>query len=626
MSDHSEREQSQYLTRWGRSLSTDSVLDEYPRPQLVREQWQNLNGKWRYAITLKRAPQPQHWDGEILVPFCIESALSGVARMLAPSERLWYQRYFNLNDSRQRTLLHFGAVDYECSVWINGGLAGSHSGGFDPFTIDISEFVDTGSNELVVAVTDPTSSGDQPRGKQHLKPQGIWYTPVSGIWQTVWLEQVPFAQHIEELQLNPSAGCDGVTLAAMLYRPSRNPELAVHFSISLNGQIVAETVGRTDRNVYLPVPDPQHWSPEHPTLYDVTATLLRIDNPLPDDNDKQAPAQLLRHLPLRGATEAECYLAAATDNSKHLDEVRGYFGLRSIEVGKHPETAQPTLLLNGEALFHLGTLDQGWWPDGLHTPPADSAMVYEIEYLKAAGFNTIRKHIKIESARYYYHCDRLGMMVWQDMPSGFLPAQFVAPNDENESLRTHRSSAAFGQELEAMIRCLGCHPSIVIWVLHNEGWGQFDSHALTERIRLLDSSRVINSNSGWRDMGTGDIIDRHDYQPEPTPPEADGLRARVIGEYGGIGWPMDEHLWNPEMRNWGYQTFHDATASKAAYRQATEAIISAFQNHGLSGAIYTQTSDVEGEVNGLITYDREIEKFPRQWLADMHVPLTQSKS
>jgi beta-galactosidase/beta-glucuronidase len=626
MTDHPQQQKSQYLTKWGRSLSEDSVLDEYPRPQLVRDQWQNLNGKWRYAIAPKRAPQPQHWDGEILVPFCIESALSGVARTFAPSERLWYQRRFNLNDSNQRTLLHFGAVDYECSVWINGGLAGNHTGGFDAFTIDITEYVDTGSNELVVAVTDPTSSGDQPRGKQHLKPQGIWYTPVTGIWQTVWLEQVPFAQHIEELQLDPSVDCDGVTLAAMLYRPSRDPVLAAHFSISLNGRIVAETVGRADRNVYLPIPDPQLWSPEHPTLYDVTATLLRIDNPLPDDNDQQEPAQLLRQVPLRGKTEAAFYAAAAIGSSERLDQVRGYFGLRRIEVGAHPKTAQPTLLLNGEARFHLGTLDQGWWPDGLHTPPADAAMVYEIEYLKAAGFNTVRKHIKIEPARYYYHCDRLGMMVWQDMPSGFLPAQFVAPNDEDEGLRTNRSSAAYGQELERMIRCLRPHPSILIWVLHNEGWGQFDSRALTERIRLLDSSRLINSNSGWRDMGTGDIIDRHDYQPAPTPPEADSIRARVIGEYGGIGWPMEKHLWDPEMRNWGYQTFNDAAASKAAYQQATEAIIAAFRNDGLSAAIYTQTTDVEGEVNGLITYDREVEKFPRQWLAQIHAPLTRSKS
>jgi hypothetical protein len=615
-----------YLTKWGSSLSEDAVLNEYPRPQMVREHWQNLNGKWQYSVTSKRSSQPQLWDGEILVPFCLESQLSGVARVLMPDERLWYRRHFKLGETSLRTLLHFGAVDYECSIWVNGGLVGAHSGGFDPFSVDITDFVDIGNNEVTVAVTDPSSAGDQPRGKQHLKPQGIWYTSVSGIWQTVWLEQVPLAQHIEELRLEVSADCDAVSVAALLNRPSRNPELAVHFSISLNGRIVAETVAPADRSVRVALPDAQLWSPAQPTLYDVTATLLRIDNPLPADNDDQKPAQLLRHVPLHGATEAACYADASVAGSKQLDQVRGYFGVRRIAVGTHPQSAQPTLLLNGEPLFHLGTLDQGWWPDGLHTPPADAAMVYEIEYLKAAGFNTIRKHIKIEPARYYYHCDRLGMLVWQDMPSGFIPAQFVAPNDEGEGLRTHHSSTAYGLELERMIRCLQPHPSIVMWVLHNEGWGQFDSHSLTKRIRLLDSSRIVNSNSGWLDMGTGDIIDKHDYQPQPTPPESDGSRALVIGEYGGIGWPLENHLWNPEMRNWGYQTFHNPTDANAAYEQVTQQIVNACRNHGLSGAIYTQTTDVEGEVNGLITYDRRVEKFPREWLALLHAPLTGPKT
>lgn len=618
------------LTRWGRAIDPHKVLDEYPRPQLARDQWQNLNGLWQYAITSKQAPAPISWEGEILVPFSVESPLSGVARTLSPTQRLWYRRTFTIQDaastvapagSGRRTLLHFGAVDFDCTIWINGGLVGSHTGGFDPFSMDISEFVRSDGNELLVGVTDPTSSGDQPRGKQHLNPQGIWYTPVSGIWQTVWLEQVN-GQHIEELVVTPSAECDAITLTAHLARPSRDPELAVKITVSLHDRPVTQMLARPDRPVRVAVPNPRLWSPDDPVLYDLKVTLLRIDNPLPEGNGQQSPASLAREVPLRGQTEALLYAGADRSAAGVLDEVRSYFGLRRITLGPHPDHGHPALLLNDAPLFHLGTLDQGWWPDGLHTPPADAAIVYELEYLKAAGFNTLRKHIKVESARYYYHCDRLGLLVWQDVPSGFLPAQFVAPNDEGEGLRSSRSTEQYELELQRLINRLRHHPCIVIWVLHNEGWGQFDTRRLTARIRSLDTSRLVNAVSGWLDQQAGDLLDRHDYGAEPSAPQGDGRRAVVFGEYGGVGWPIDAHLWNPEMRNWGYQTFHTPEEVRTAYARATNAIIREARQNGLCGAIYTQTADVEGEINGLLTYDREVEKLSRQWLAEAHAPLT----
>ena len=606
------------LTRWGADLvKQTSWLQEYPRPQMQRKNWLNLNGLWQYAITPLTQGIPLSWEGEIRVPFAVESELSGVQRRVSEQQRLWYRRTFCLSDLAERTLLHFGAVDYQCAVWLNGGLVGTHVGGSTAFTLDVSAYLQPEDNEIVVAVSDPSSSGDQPRGKQHVKPQGIWYTPVTGIWQTVWLEQVPKAHHIDALKVTPAQSCDAVEVVVYLGRPSRDPTLAVQCSVTLHTKEIVSVIGRPNRNLVLPLEDPQLWSPDTPVLYDLNIKLLRVHDPLPADNDQQKPAQLLRDTPLRGDREALLY-TSATPVGEPVDEVDSYFGLRQIKLGAHPVNRHPTMLCNGEPLFQLGPLDQGWWPDGLLTPPAEAAMIYELTYLKAAGFNTVRKHIKVESARYYYHCDRLGLLVWQDMPSGFLPAQFVAPNDEAEDLRHPRSSAAFELELHEMILQLSHHPSIVVWVLHNEGWGQFDTHRLTNAIRGLDQTRLINATSGWLDVGAGDLIDRHDYQEKPTPPDADGMRALVIGEYGGVGWPIADHLWNPEMRNWGYQTFHNIDEVKAAYQKVTHAILEMRDQAGVCGAIYTQTSDVEGEVNGLLTYDRAVEKLPAAWLAKLH--------
>ena len=606
------------MTRWGEKLlQQPDWLREYPRPQMQRQSWINLNGFWQYAVTSKTSGCPSSWDGEIRVPFCIESRLSGVSKSVSEQQRLWYRREVQIPDLSHRTLLHFGAVDYDCSVWVNGGLAGGHIGGSTAFSLDITEFLIDGDNELIVSVADPTSSGDQPRGKQHLKPDGIWYTPVTGIWQTVWIEQVPHSHHIEALRVTPIDDCSAIEVIAFLHRPSRDPGLAIEWTISLQGEEMVKTIGRVNRRTVLPVQDAQLWSPQRPTLYDLQARLIRVADPLPENNDQQQSAQLIRDTPLRGSTEAELY-ASAQATGEMLDEVTSYFGLRQISVGPHPVKGHPALLLNDEPLFQLGTLDQGWWPDGLLTPPGEEAMLYELNYLKAAGFNTLRKHIKVESARYYYHCDRLGLLVWQDMPSGFIPAQFVAPNDEDEDLRSPRSSLLFSNELQEMIVQLSHHPSIVMWVLHNEGWGQFDTQRLTQTIRGLDASRPINATSGWLDVGAGDVIDKHDYAAEPLPPEPDGGRALVIGEFGGIGWPITGHLWNPAMRNWGYQTFHTRAEAHEAYAKAAGAVLRMRDLHGLSGAIYTQTSDVEGEVNGLLTYDRAVEKFDPDWLKRVH--------
>ncbi len=613
------------LTPWGERVSAASVWPEYPRPQLRRDEWVSLNGSWQYAIRPRAAPMPADWDGEILVPFPVESRLSGVARRVGPEDRLWYRRTLSVPAewAGQRVVLHFGAVDHEAAVWIGGAFVGAHRGGFDPFSLDVTDFLGPREAELVVGVWDPTSRGEQPRGKQHLNPQGIWYTPVTGIWQTVWLEPLPMDNHIAELRIAPDLAAAAVDVEVLLGRPTRNPGLAVRLRVLEAGAEVASVIAAPDRRVRLSLGSVRPWSPSQPFLYDLVAELVPVDNPLPEDNEARRLASLHRQVPLRGVEEAQRY-AAAVVAGEPVDRVTGYFGMRSIAVGRHPLSDRPTLLLNGSAEFQLGTLDQGWWPDGLHTPPSDEAIVHELEFLKAAGFNMLRKHIKVEPARYYYHCDRLGLLVWQDMPSGFLPAQFIAPNDEGEGLRQSGAIEQYELELRRMIDHLRAHPSIVMWVIHNEGWGQFDTARLAGWVKTLDPQRLVNAASGWLDVETGDVRDHHDYGELPAAPAPHLERALVLGEYGGIGWPLDGHLWEPDQRNWGYQTYHSAEAVRDAYRAKTEAVIALRREAGLAAAVYTQTTDVEGEVNGLLTYDRRVEKLPRDWLAAVHAPLREA--
>jgi beta-galactosidase/beta-glucuronidase len=608
-------------TPWGEAVTPETAWREYPRPQLARRAWLNLNGLWQYAITSRGAPLPDRWEGEILVPFAVESTLSGVGRRVTPDQRLWYRREFELPADwhGSRIVLHFGAVDYQAAVWVNGGFVTAHTGGFDSFSADITDYLDKDTpHTIVVGAWDPSNRGEQPRGKQHLAPQGIWYTPVTGIWQTVWLEPVPRENHVAEVRIAPDPAHASVAFEVLLARPTTNPETAVRLRIFEDGREIVCRIAPADRRVTVSIPDPKPWSPGSPFLYALHVELIDVTSPLPAEN-RQASAT--RVVPLRGEAEAARY-AHAEVRGAPLDSVTGYFGMRSIATGVDPRSGHPALVLNGIPEFHLATLDQGWWPDGLHTPPSDAAIVQEIQFLKAAGFNAIRKHIKIEPARYYYHCDRLGILVWQDMPAAFAPAQFVARNDEGEAIKKSVVVEQYELELRRMLNQLHVHPSVVVWVLHNEGWGQFDTRRLTDWIKALDPSRLVNAVSGWRDVEAGDLVDRHDYAEQPTAPDAQTGRVPVLGEYGGIGWPVPGHLWNPESRNWGYQTYHDDAAVRDAYARQIDAVVALHRAGRLAAAVYTQTSDVEAEVNGLLSYDRRIEKLPREWLRLIHAPLT----
>ena len=604
-------------TTWGEKVTPANAWREYPRPQFVRERWENLNGLWDYAITAKTAPAPAKFDGQILVPFAVESSLSGVGKPLSPEQRLWERRRFQTPAAwkGERVLLHFGAVDYECSVWINGGLVGSHSGGFDPFTFDITAFLKDGANELLVGVTDPSDTGEQPRGKQVLKPQGIWYTSVSGIWQTVWMEPVPAQLHLAELRLTPDVDAGGLRVAALTNEATADDTYAVRVTASGTGSTVTATM-RVNREGFLPIANARLWSPDDPFLYDLKAELVRVKNPFPADRARRG-AQF-------GAREQDLYKTAEVEG-KPVDSASSYFGMRKTSIGPGAVAGQPALLLNGKPVFQHGPLDQGWWPDGLHTPPSDEAMKWEIAWLRQAGFNMLRKHIKVEPARYYYHCDKLGMLVWQDMPSGFNQALRNGRADEGEPIRLSTSREQHELELRRMMGRLHNAPSIVVWVVNNEGWGQYESKALAQWVKAIDGSRVVNSNSGWLDRNVGEVFDIHTYEPVPLEPAQKADRAIVIGEYGGVGWPVAGHLWNPAMRNWGYQTYQDQAAYLAALRKKVEALAPMKAKLGVSAAVYTQTTDVEGEVNGLMTYDRKFIKVDPAVMREMNRPLTGGK-
>jgi hypothetical protein len=552
-------------TRWAAEVSPGSVHSEYPRPQLVRPDWLNLNGLWDYAITPGAADRPVRWEGPILVPFPVESALSGVMRRLGPQERLWYRRTFEMPPAwaGRRVRLHFGAVDWEARVWVNGREVGTHRGGYDAFTCDLTAALRPGgAQEVVVAVTDPTDAGIQPRGKQVREPRGIWYTSTSGIWQTVWLEPVP-ERHITSLQMVPLPERSLLRLQVETAGPA-GPPLSVMATTTAHGQFISSARAPVTEVLGLPVPEAILWSPEHPFLYDLQVRLI--------------------------------------EGERVIDEVASYFGMRSIQVGPGPGGII-RLLLNGESLFQIGTLDQGFWPDGLYTAPTDEALRYDIEVTRQLGFNTIRKHVKIEPDRWYWWCDRLGMLVWQDMPSG---DRSIGVRD-SDLARSPESAAQYERELEALVRGRGNHPSIIMWVPFNEGWGQYETGRITQLLHILDPSRPVDSASGWTDRGTGAVSDIHRY-PGPGAPRPEERRALVLGEFGGLGLPLPGHLWHQD-RNWGYRTFQDRSELTAGYEDLLERLHLLLGTSGLSAAIYTQTTDVEIEVNGLMTYDRGLIKM-----------------
>jgi beta-galactosidase/beta-glucuronidase len=579
------------MSRWAEKVTPENVWQEYPRPQLSREDWVNLNGLWDYALLKKTDAGPEEWQGKILVPFCIESSLSGVGKSMLPDERLWYRREFTLPGGwgPKRVLLHFEAVDWSAAVWVNGTYVGSHKGAYDRFTFDITEFLHKeGKQEIVAAVDDPTSSGSQARGKQQMPQEGIWYTPVSGIWQTVWLEAVNAEASIAELKITPDVDREMVSVVPILLEPPA-PGYTVEIRVFDGENLITETSVPADHRAELRIDDPRLWSPGNPFLYGIGLDLKNPDGVV-------------------------------------LDQVESYFGMRKISIG--PVGGSVRMLLNNEPLFQYGPLDQGWWPGGGHTPPSDEAMLYDLEVTKRMGFNMIRKHIKVEPDRWYYHCDRLGILVWQDMPSGMVvvpgeggerPAHIQHVGRQGEDLyRRSGSTAQFEWELRRMIDLHYNAPSIVVWVPFNEGWGQYSTCRIAGMVKALDPTRLVNAVSGWALRPCGDIYDIHTYQKEVHIPPVSREMASVIGEYGGIGYPVEGHQWDPGMRNWGYQTYHSADELLSNYKYKFDQIVEMKKSMGLSAAVYTQTTDVEGEVNGLMTYDRKVIKIPVDTLLRMH--------
>ena len=560
------------MTRWAAEIGPDNVLPEYPRPQLVRGDWLNLNGLWDYAIVAKDAARPSAWDGRMLVPFAVESALSGVGRPVGPNQALWYRRTVDLPRAfrKGRVLLHFGAVDWESTVWINGREAGTHRGGYDPFTYDITDALRRGGKqEIVLRVLDPTDAEGSPiaRGKQVLKPRGIFYTAVTGIWQTVWLEPVPETR-IVRLGLVPDVERMTLTVTPALAGPAEGARLAV--TVSLKGAAVAAAEAPAATPLVIDLPGAQLWSPDDPVLYDIRAVLSK--------------------------------------NGRVLDEVASYAGMRGISVGRDRRGLN-RLLLNGEPLFHFGPLDQGWWPDGLYTAPTDAALRYDLETIKALGMNMLRKHVKVEPDRLYYWCDKLGLLVWQDMPSALFKREAHTP----EALAAR--DAQFEAEWKAVMDALSSHPSIVMWVPFNEGWGQYDTERIVAWTKAHDPTRLVNNASGWTDKGVGDVVDIHSY-PGPAMPPVEEERAAVLGEFGGLGLPITGHLWQAEG-NWGYRNFDDIGAYEARYAELIKNLYP-LVDKGLAAAVYTQTSDCEIEVNGLLTYDRAVLKLDPSRFANLN--------
>ena len=572
------------MTEWAAKIDVENVLPEYPRPIMERADWINLNGLWNYAISPVGQAMPQSYGGRILVPFAVESSLSGVGKSLGEKNELWYQRQFSVPSKWKghRILLHFGAVDWKADVWVNKVKVGQHTGGFTPFSFDITPALLNGENELIVKVWDPTDKGPQPRGKQVSKPGGIWYTPVSGIWQTVWLEPVPI-RSIVNIKTTPDIDRNKLTVEVMTDHQMLSDKLEVKVLEGKQLVAVGSSVNGIPVEIAMPS-DVKWWSPDYPFLYDMEICLY--------------------------------------SENKLIDKVKSYTAMRKYST-KRDKNGIVRLQLNNKDLFQFGLLDQGWWPDGLYTAPSDEALVYDIQKTKDFGYNMIRKHIKVEPARWYTYCDRLGVIVWQDMPSGDKNPEWQNRKyfEGTEFKRSAESEAIYRKEWKEIIDCLYSYPCIGTWVPFNEAWGQFKTPEIAEWTKQYDPSRLVNPASGGNHYTCGDMLDLHNY-PGPEMYLYDAQRATVLGEYGGIGLVLKEHLWEPN-RNWGYVQFStskEATDEYLKYANMLKDMIA----RGFSAAVYTQTTDVEIEVNGLMTYDRKVIKLDEQNLKRVNTEICES--
>ncbi|WP_243841872.1 glycoside hydrolase family 2 TIM barrel-domain containing protein [Salinibacterium sp. ZJ77] len=581
------------LTRFGRELDPENVLPEHPRPQLVRDAWASLNGWWDCAITPVDAPRPAEWSDRILVPFSPEAPLSGLERTLTHGDALWYRLQLPEPPAGERVLLHIDASDRHTTVWLDDMQVGEHHDGFTPQTHELTEALARGGpRELIVRVTDPTDLEPGARGKQRLKRGGIWYTPQSGIWQTVWLEAVP-RTFVERLELTPSFDASREATGELAVRVFANGPSAGPARVRVldAGQVIAEAVVPPVERVVLPIPGARAWSHADPHLYDVEVEL----------GD---------------------------------DRVASYTGIRSLGIVEGADGAR-RFTLNGEPVLHAGLLDQGYWPDGLLTPPSDAAMIADIEAARAAGFTMLRKHIKIEPARWYHHCDRLGMLVWQDAVNGggrYHPLTITLPvaspfrldDTRHRGLFARRDRAdreAFEAALDAMIAHLGNHPSIIGWVPFNEGWGQFDAARIAAHVARLDPSRPVDHASGWHDQFAGDVLSLHVYFRRFRMPDRRRWRGRavVLSEFGGYSWPVEGHRWN--AREFGYRRYRDRASLAEAVTALWRDELAPATEQGLAGFVYTQLTDVEDEVNGLLTYDREVVKIDPELLGALNAEL-----
>jgi beta-galactosidase len=590
------------MTQWAKKVTPENVWEEYPRPQMERGQWQNLNGLWEYAVTSNKAVKPEQWEQNILVPFALETPLSGVGRRIDADEVIWYRRTFEMTPKEnERQLLNFEGVDYKCMVWVNGKLAGSHIGGNLPFTFDVTGLVQNGENEVKLRVIDGTDDPDlyQLRGKQKRDNGGIWYTPSSGIWAPVWIESVP-QTYIKSVKL--LADMYGQLKAEAIIGGLKQ-KTQIKVTVLDKGTVVSQKKS-TGQNVLVSVKNVKLWSPSSPFLYDVRIELVG-------------------------------------ENNEILDAVDSYTGFRS--VGKEcDENGNWQFTLNGEKIFHLGPLDQGWWPESFLLPPSDEAIVWEMDFLKKAGFNMIRKHKKAEIRRYYYHADRLGFVIWQDQTSGgaggsewpkwkrleALSENYTSDNknwwqNESDAVEAdwpHWAHHQYMDELKTMIDVLYNHPSVVIWTTFNERWGQHRSLEIGNWVKRYDPSRLLNIASGGNFFEVGDIADQHKY-PHPDFPLDIKLYddyVKVVGEFGGHGWAVKGHLWDTEKRNWGYGGLPETKEEYIERYVESCRILGELKKKGISAGVYTQTTDVEGEINGLITYDREMIKIAPEKLLQIH--------